>query len=146
MERWGDYSGSQTKYNNPGEIWMSGCYGYSYNFSYPNAHGAWIAQIGLFSNNVSVNDLSKKEEVPTLLFPNPAQDFLTVEFAITQPEYLSFDLHDSQGKLITTLLRDWVTVKTNSFQFSLRDLAIGSYYLKIIGNKGTNISKKIIKN
>ena len=145
LERWGDYSGSQTKYNNPGEVWMSGCYGYNYSFSYPNAHGAWIAQIGLYSNNVGINEHSKKEEVPSLLFPNPAQDMVTVEFVITQPEYLSFDLYDTQGKLVTTLIRDWVKVKTNSFQFSLRDLSAGIYYLKITGNNGTEITKKVIK-
>ena len=145
LERWGDYSGSQLKYNSPGEIWMSGCYGYSYNFSYPNAHGAWIAQIGMYSQNVSVSENSK-QETPTLLFPNPAQDFVTVEFSITQPEYLTFEIYDNQGKLVTVLLRDWVKLKTNSIQFNLQDVSTGIYYLKITGNKGTTITKKVIKN
>lgn len=146
LERWGDYSGSQRKYNNPGEIWMSGCYGYQYSIGFQNAHGAWIAQIGLFANNVSVNETNQKEEAPALLFPNPAQDFITVDFSIPQPEYLNFDLYDNQGKLVATLLRDWVKINTNSFQFSIRDLATGIYYLKITGNKGTAISKKVVKN
>lgn len=146
LERWGDYSGSQRKYNSPGEVWMSGCYGYQYSISYPNAHCAWIAQIGLFSNNVGINNSTKHEQPASLLFPNPANDFITIEFSISGPEYLTFELYDLQGKLVTTLLRDWIKLKENSFQFSLRDLSVGSYYLKIMGNNGTNISKKIIKN
>ncbi len=56
----------------------------------------------------------------------------------------SFELYDSQGKLITTLLRDWVKVKQNTFSFSTQSLSKGIYVLKINGNYNTVISKKII--
>lgn len=147
LERWGDYSGSQRKYNNPGEVWMSGYYGYQYSLSYPNAHGAWLAQIGINATTiVGIKNIDTPNNAPTLLFPNPAQDLFNIELNLSQIEYVNFELYDAQGKLVTVLLRDWIKVLQNTFQFSLRDVSAGIYYVKITGNKGTNITKKIIKN
>ncbi|MGE0566903.1 MAG: T9SS type A sorting domain-containing protein, partial [Bacteroidia bacterium] len=143
LERWGDYSGSQRKYNNPGEVWMSGYIGSGYNFQYPNAHRAWVAQLGIAGVATTVNEKENSIQ-DALLYPNPTKDFFSVDLSLTQPEYLSFTLYDAQGKQVALLLRDWVKVKQNVFSFKTSDLSNGIYFLKITGNKGTNISKKVI--
>ncbi|MCE3226999.1 MAG: hypothetical protein K0S32_1550 [Bacteroidetes bacterium] len=146
LERWGDYSGSQRRYNYPGEVWVSGYYGYTYSASYPRAHGAWVTQLVLNSGMVT-HAPSKDESANSVnVFPNPANDIFTVEIDIPKQEYLSFEILDAQGKVIHVLLRDWVKVKQNSFSFSTRDLAKGIYFLKISGNNNTNIMKKIVLN
>jgi len=144
LERWGDYSGSQRKYNNPGEVWISGYYGYFYNGSYPKAHGAWIAQIVTDGILTGVKNPVKEDNPSVSVFPNPAKDVFSVELNLEEPEYLTFQLFDQQGKLIDLLLRDWVKVKQNVFSFSTKDLGKGIYFLKISGNYNTNISKKVI--
>lgn len=146
LERWGDYSGSQRRYNKPGEVWISGYYGYTINsVTNKNKHGAWIAQLGIDPGIVTtiVNE-PMKNDTPSLVFPNPAQDLFNVDIHLTQPEYLSFELYDANGKLVEILLRDWVKTKDNTFNFSLRDVSKGVYFIKITGNK-TSITKKIIK-
>lgn len=146
LERWGDYSGSQRRYNKPGEVWISGYYGYTINsITNKNKHGAWIAQLGIDPGMVTglVNE-PVKNETPSLVFPNPAQDLFNVDIHLTQPEYLNFELYDANGKLVEILLRDWVKTKDNTFNFSLRDVSKGIYFIKITGNK-TSITKKIIK-
>ena len=126
---------------------MSGYYGYQYSLSYPNAHGTWLAQIGINATTiVGIKNIDTQNNAPTLLFPNPAQDLFNIELNLSQIEYVNFELYDAQGKLVTVLLRDWIKVLQNTFQFSLRDVSAGIYYVKITGNKGTNITKKIIKN
>ncbi len=146
LERWGDYSGSQRRYNKPGEVWVSGYYAYNVSTFNKNKHGAWVAQLAIDAEIITdIKNLAKNNDTPTLIFPNPSQDIFNIEVNLTQPEYLSFELYDEQGKLVELLLRDWVKLKQNTFSFSLRDMAKGIYFLKITGNHNTNITKKIIK-
>ncbi|WP_317899178.1 T9SS type A sorting domain-containing protein [Aurantibacillus circumpalustris] len=148
LERWGDYSGSQRKYNSPGEVWMSGYQGRFYNGNFPNAHVAWIAQIKTDTSTAYLVGVENKNKSlsNTSVYPNPARDIFSVEVSLTKPEYLSFELLDPQGKLIEVLLRDWVTVKENLFSFNTTGLSKGVYFLKISGNNNTSIIKKIIIN
>jgi hypothetical protein len=149
LERWGDYSGSQRKYDKHGEVWISGYYGASGGAAYPRAHAAWIAQ--LKRDTVTIDTTSHvaiKENTAgqwsANVFPNPATDLFIVEINLTKPEYLCFELLDARGRQIEVLLRDWVKVKKNVFSFSTRDLNRGIYFLKITGNQGTNNMKKVI--
>ncbi len=147
LERWGDYSGSQRRYNKPGEVWMSGYYGYNVSSFNKNKHGAWVAQLAVDPGMVT--GIIKTSEENTLngalIFPNPAQELFAVDIHLEQPEYLSFELFDVNGKLVELLLRDWVKTKDNTFNFSLRDVSKGIYFLKITGNHNTIITKKIVK-
>ncbi len=147
LERWGDYSGSQRRYNKPGEVWMSGYYAYNHSTSFPRAHGAWVAQ--LTTDKAFYLGLNKRPEqdiTSVNVFPNPVKDKVSVDIDLKEPEYLSFELLDAQGKLITVLLRDLVKVKTNVFSFSTQHLSPGIYFLRIEGNKQTHTTKKIVVN
>lgn len=144
-ERWGDYSGSQTQYNKPGVVWMSGYYAYRYTNIIRFAHGTWIAKLGVNPTVVLNTNNKIKEEEASKVFPNPAKNVFNIELELNEPEYLTFELYDVNGKLIDVLLRDWIKVKQNTFQFSLQDVSVGVYTLKITGNRNTLISKKIIK-
>ena len=145
LERWGDYSGSQRKYNSKeGDIWVSGYYAYS-NGNYPHAHAAWVSQLTTDRNYVGIKTEYTNHNNEVKVFPNPANTFFSVSFQLKNPEYLSFDLYDVTGKKIETLLKDWVKVHQNTFSFDTRDLDQGIYILKISGST-TNISQKVIKN
>jgi hypothetical protein len=154
LERWGDYSGSQRRYNKPGEVWMSGYYAYNHS-SYPRAHGAWITQLGVDSMVFYVPPPPPPADTTAIIenqavannmqvFPNPIKDIFSVEFSLSQPEYINFELFDAQGKLVQILLRDWIKGKENIFSFNTKDLEKGVYFLKVSGNKNTSISKKIV--
>lgn len=144
LERWGDYSGSQRKYNSKdAEIWVSGYYAYS-NGNYPHAHAAWVSQLTTDRNYVGVKNIAANTNNEVKVFPNPANTFFSVSFEIKVPEYLSFELFDASGKKIETLLKDWVKVHENTFSFNTRDLDKGIYILKISG-VNTNITQKVIK-
>ncbi len=142
LERWGDYTGSQRRYNKPGEIWMSGYYGYSHSLNFPNAHAAWVAQIATGGIATEVQEMVKEQAA--MLYPNPAREVFMIEFELEKPEYLSFELYDVQGKLVKVLLRDWVKVNNNVFSFKTDHLNKGIYFLKIKGNYQTAITKKVI--
>lgn len=50
-ERWGDYSGSQRIYNNPGKVFMSGSFG-----KQNNTNGTWIAEVISPSSSTTAPD------------------------------------------------------------------------------------------
>jgi hypothetical protein len=148
LERWGDYSGSQRRYNKPGEVWMSGYYGYNFNGSFPFAHGTWIAQLTNSINPVDETGIPSQGSVDEGLsvYPNPASDLFSVDIHLSSPEYLNIELLDQQGRSLHVLLRDWVKGLDNLFTFSTRDLSKGIYLLRITGNKGTSITRKVVVN
>jgi hypothetical protein len=144
-ERWGDYTGSQRRYDKPGEVWMSGFVGSMYNSIY-KAHRTWIAQISTYEGMTVRVPENQAQEAEAVVFPNPAKDIVRVSIPLSEPEYLNFLLFDAQGKLVEVLMREYVRGRENLFTFRTSDLSRGVYFLKVTGNKGTELNKKIIVN
>lgn len=62
-ERWGDYSGSQRKYNDPGKIWVAGSYGNA-----QKLNATWVAELqSPDSNSMSIR-ISETRDVSKFLF------------------------------------------------------------------------------
>jgi hypothetical protein len=145
LERWGDYSGSQTRYCNPGEVWMSGYYGYYFNSSYPKAHGAWITQLTTEDRLYLSAPKAQKTVVPDpVVYPVPTRDVFNIDISLTTPEYLSINLLDVTGKLVTPLFRDLVTATESTLTFGAGELPAGVYFINVTGTKGTSLNKKIL--
>lgn len=141
-ERWGDYMGSQRKYNATGEVWCAGYMGYIQGFN--RWHRAYIAKLTVEAPPVSVAE-PVYEDLHSTIYPNPSSDFITVDFELAQSTYLSFAIVDLQGKPVHLLMREYVKAGKNQFSFSVRDLAAGEY-LFVIQNKQNIIhSRPIIK-
>ncbi|MFT7591312.1 MAG: hypothetical protein ACI9UJ_001235, partial [bacterium] len=70
MERWGDYTGIQAKYNEEGVVWMSGSYGRP--FSQGSSRGRNGVQVG----SVKVDNMLTvlPNETSVILLPNPVAD------------------------------------------------------------------------
>lgn len=124
-ERWGDYSGSQRKYNKPGRVWVNGLYA---NSSYENT--TWIAELSeasLTSIPQSGTTLNNSVDI----YPNPTAEIMNVQLSIEQAAYLQFQIFDANGKLVNVLLRERVKAGKNNFSFSTAPLAVGNYVLRI---------------
>ncbi|MCC7302343.1 MAG: T9SS type A sorting domain-containing protein [Bacteroidia bacterium] len=141
LERWGDYSGSQRRYNNPGEVWMSGYYGYYANFQ--RKHGAWIAQI--YKDQVMAGAEEEFFISDVKVFPNPAPEFVQLEFNLEYSKCLTFELVDISGRTVKLLLREKAKGGDNRFQFSMANLSPGVYSLVVREGAVVLFSKKVIK-
>ncbi len=140
QERWGDYTGSQRKYNEIDKTWVNGYYGY---FNGGRKHATWIAEIGL---NFILTDVKQtKAETSMNVYPNPVSDFVHINFDVTESDVLSFVLYDITGKEVKTMLREFIKPGKQMFSFSMEPLAKGVYFLKISSSKQEFVSQKIVK-
>lgn len=137
VERWGDYSGSQRMYNNPGVVWAAGSYGKSNHF-----HGTWIAEI--YSPD-AVTSVPEIESLNTEVYPNPFTESMSVTFELPEAIMLQLELYDAEGKLVQVLLEDRVKAGINRISFNGELLSTGTYFL--VGTSRTErvFSKQIIK-
>lgn len=136
-ERWGDYTGSQPKYNLPGNYWISGSFGTD-----NQKNGTWIAELGSMSF-VGSEDIRAQSASETVLFPNPATEIISVKIEMPQASVAQIDLFDSAGKLISTLFNDRIKKGTNLLTFNIAHLRSGNYVLRVHDQNHEITTKKI---
>lgn len=145
FERWGDYSGSQKKYNEPGTVWLNGFMGSRNSLARnPNQHKTFIAKlISPDSLATRLNDVALQT---TSLFPNPVANQFFFEFDLKTESYLKFELFDMQGKMIDKLLEEHLKEGRYEFLFTLNPLSKGVYSLRV-SNKMNELmfTQKILK-
>ena len=141
-ERWGDYSGSQRKYNGVGEVWSAGYLGYASGVN--RVHRAYIAQL-FVDQPLSVNEFNNVQWTNANVYPNPFENFVSVEFDLKEAKYMEFDLHDINGKRIVLLMRERVKAGKNNFSFTVQDLPAGIYIFTGTSGNETIVTKKIVR-
>lgn len=145
FERWGDYSGSQKKYNEPGTVWLNGFMGSRNSIALnPNQHKTFIAKlISPDSLATRLNDVALQT---TSLFPNPVANQFFFEFDLKTESYLKFELFDMQGKMIDKLLEEHLKEGRYEFLFTLNPLSKGVYSLRV-SNKMNELmfTQKVLK-
>ena len=142
IDRWGDYSGIQRKYDDPCRTWISGMFGKI------GSNGSWISSI-------STSDTCR-EPLPHLflepaynqgvLFPNPSKNFVNYDFSLEENLDLKISIFSIEGKLVTVLYNDLVNSGPNRLSFDITKLRVGSYLLIIENNDNRLFTKKLIKN
>lgn len=139
LERWGDYTGCQTKYNQPGYVWMSGGYALA-------SHNTrtWIAEL-TSSTSAAVANISTTENNP-VLYPNPGANRITIKFSNLENQKIDINVFDTNGKLQKLLFSGYVSKGPNEFSFTTSELSAGNYFIRIAGNNsGIITSKKFLK-
>ncbi|MBN8703171.1 MAG: T9SS type A sorting domain-containing protein [Bacteroidetes bacterium] len=135
-ERWGDYSGSQKKYNEPSVVWISSSFGKS-----NKKYGTFVAKLG----SPQSERVTPKTENTVLVYPNPTENLLSVNFFLEEQTNLKFNIYDMQGKLVITLLEEFSKKGQNIFSFSTIPLNRGLYNLVIESETKTILKEKIVK-
>ncbi|MGB4832602.1 MAG: T9SS type A sorting domain-containing protein [Chitinophagales bacterium] len=146
-ERWGDYTGSQRKYNEPGVVWVSGNFGkYIDGFPFIQRNNAtWIASLrSTVEPNVAIP--SATSVAKSAIYPNPADNLFYTKFTLEQSGVMAFYLYDMNGRLIKQLLAQQGQVGENIFSFSTDPLLPGNYILKITHNQLPFTTHSIIIN
>lgn len=148
-ERWGDYTGIQPKYDEPGKAWMAGSFGQQIDQGLfdPRVSGTWIAELASpdtsTSPPVGIASHQRTAVNEIVAYPNPASNRVTVAFEAEQTQFVTVQLLNSRGKHIKTLLENKLEKGKNRFGFSTQPLPSGVYILAIQSRTGRVFSKKI---
>lgn len=138
VNRWGDYSGNQRKYNELGVSWINGSYG--------NTNGdnrTWIAKIKSNDPLLAIKE-SQTMLTEAVVYPNPASAYIQVSFTMEQSQFVDFELWDLKGNRVAPLLHDKAKAGTNRFSFRTEDLSSGIYLLTIKNNEHVLLQQKIV--
>lgn len=74
------------------------------------------------------------------VYPNPATDYVNVEFSIPQSEKVTFQLLDLTGKMLKQSSLDGV-VGANQYRFGIQGVAKGMYLLEVVTASGKTVRK-----
>lgn len=98
------------------------------------------------SSRVSANESVNNDEPETNLFviyPNPTNDKLTVEYSLLQNQEISFGIIDMTGRTIQSILIDG-KAGTHKFTMDVNRILEGSYIIRGISDDKTQARKFII--
>ena len=139
IERWGDYTGSQRMYSQPGVVWAVGSFG-----NPQGGHGTWITE--LFSPDIATGvGAEPTNEMSGLAYPNPFAESISIEFELPESSMLRFELVETSGRLVQILLEDRIKSGKNRLTFNGGLLSSGTYFLIGKTPETQVFSKKIVK-
>lgn len=136
-QRWGDYSGSQRQWSEPGVVWAEGIFGRN------NGYGCYAVKLGSF--NASIDEPSAKAEQVLSLFPNPAEFWLNMEFAMPSSGAAYFYLLDINGKQVDVILEKNCKQGKNLLTFNASKLNSGVYFVQLVHNGKVLDTRKFVK-
>lgn len=137
-ERWGDYTGCQTKYNLPGWVWVSGSYSIV-----NHTTRTWIGELGV-NTGVSIPEY-EEEAGDILVYPNPAADRVSFSFNLKTSSVVSLEIRSPEGKLIRAIYKGSLSAGENEISFQTGFLAKGTYLVTLLDQSGNKIiTEKLI--
>ena len=145
-ERWGDYTGSQRKYNEDGIVWISGSYGQKKEGGFIDQYfsSTWIYKA--ISPDTSMSDpVFIPDSMQFSAYPNPVEEWFSCQFDLDTERNLNISVFDFKGKLIKVLLDDVVEAGYHHINFQPNGISKGVYFLRVIDKNQILFSYKFIK-
>ena len=132
IERWGDYTDIQRKYNEAGVVWLCGSYGDS-----SERNNVWVAELKV------ENDLPIVDGI--IAFPNPVYSAIRIAADFESDELVDLVLVDMKGAIVQRLEDQQVFKGPVEFNMYTHGLEHGQYILKISTQEGELLhSQKLI--
>lgn len=139
IERWGDYFTIVNCFSD-NTAWAFGCLGNS-SENFDN----YLFQISL-DTEASQENATTAAQPAIELYPNPASEYIKVDFELSKREVVSIGLYDQQGKLVQVLTEDAYNSGRHQLQLNIAPLSTGTYFVNIRGSEGLLANKQIVKN
>jgi hypothetical protein len=128
IERWGDYTAIQRKYNEEGVVWLCGSYGEP-----DEEAGTWLAEIAIENDFVVIKE--------SRIYPNPAADESRIGFVSGQTDKVSVEIFDLLGQRIYS--SDPMSVEQGYYEvrLDLTGLESGKYIARVVDSNSEPITE-----
>ncbi|MCD6366277.1 MAG: T9SS type A sorting domain-containing protein [Bacteroidales bacterium] len=128
-------------------FWVDGNTGISnHGYVYAATHGKGIYQTATFHGPVDVKPVPQKPVFDELtLYPNPASDFVNIDFELDSYQQVSLSVFNLKGQKVISKEITNQTVGQNHIQVNVKDLSKGVYLVKLQTGSKSKIKKLIIK-
>lgn len=141
-QRWGDYTGAQVDWNNPGSVWVVGIYGKKVGTN--TQYGNWMAKltspthVGISEKAITTTDVK--------VYPNPAYQFIGFDFDVKEAGKVNFAIYDMKGQKVDQVLEMHCKKGHNLIRLNIGSLPTGNYVLKAQTATGASVmAEKFIK-
>jgi hypothetical protein len=150
FQRWGDYTGSQRKFNEPGTVWMSGFIGEFSRFGIQrNRHITYIAKLVSPDSTNLYNSITAIPETNfSKLYPNPVQfERILFQFEMKKDELIQVYITNIQGQMVNDKMEKLAKKGLNELGFNTQHLSSGNYFL-VVKNEQNQVlfSNQFVKN
>ncbi len=139
LERWGDYTGIQKKYNELGVAWMNGSWG-----TIGNQYRSWIGRVKTNDPLSGIIAQNSQEKFVGKAYPNPVSEEINFEFESKQKKILRMELYAIDGKYHALIGADWAKPGLNQLTLDTRDLPSGMYFVNLLSDEGIQQTFKFI--
>ena len=106
---------------------------------------AFAPSSDVIANNILSGDLNITQNSKSIVFPNPAKEHTTVQFAADGNSRVSIKIIDLNGKVILDVMNKNLQKGIYSQQINTSALGAGVYIVRIITEKGTENIKLLVQ-
>ena len=132
IERWGDYTDVQRKYNEPGAVWLCGSYGDSI-----DRNNVWLAKLKV-NNHYAVIDR-------WVTYPNPANESIQLAFVLDGDKELVVQIIGTNGQIVKEVEGLHGANGGNRLLMDLSDVLPGLYIVALKEKNGTLVhSERVV--
>ncbi len=135
IQRWGDYTGSQLRWNSDGEIWIVGLFGHR-----DNSYCDWMSLLRT-PDYVAVPQ-SPQASLPTTLYPNPSYQLIKLRFTLKEQSNIRFSIYNAAGAQVDQVFRGDCQAGDSEMEFNIASLPPGQYFLRGINNNRVTLFVK----
>lgn len=139
-ERWGDYIGLQRRFNATARVWAAGY------VSYGNKRaGTWVSELAT-PRDFIVGMAEARDQGSTMIFPNPAANWVQLKCESTQWENSRIVIYDMSGRVVRNMGQHRLRPGANLVTMNIASLPAGSYVVRVEQSGGQVMAEKLVKN
>lgn len=149
-DRWGDFTGSQPRFNHPGRVWVTTSFGHRVSAGIPSyfVQGTWVSELSSQLDDSTTAIFPSQAISGLKAYPNPAaqNDWVFIEFVLDQNQWTTMEVYDMQGRKIKRLRKQYMDAGKHQVSFRTEPLNQGMYLFVIRAGGKQIVSKKIVVN